>query len=63
MKMIGQRIQDGVYRTLDDIERDFFLMVKNAKTFNEPKSQIYKVKWFSMSCDNIVLRCKGTFQI
>ncbi|KAK3103095.1 hypothetical protein FSP39_016403 [Pinctada imbricata] len=42
MKMIGQRIQDGVYRTLDDIERDFNLMVKNAKTFNEPKSQIYK---------------------
>ncbi|XP_060077506.1 protein polybromo-1-like isoform X10 [Ylistrum balloti] len=42
MKIIGQRLQAGAYTTLDDLEKDFLLMVKNAKTFNEPKSLIYK---------------------
>jgi len=43
LKMIAERVQEGVYTTLDDMEKDFNLLVKNAKTFNEPKSQIYKV--------------------
>ena len=43
LKMIAQKIQGGVYKTLDDIEKDFNTMVKNAKTFNEPKSLIFKV--------------------
>lgn len=43
MKMIAQKIQGNMYNTLNEIERDFFLMVKNARTFNEPKSVIYKV--------------------
>ncbi|XP_069101022.1 protein polybromo-1-like isoform X18 [Argopecten irradians] len=42
MKIIGQRLQAGAYTTLEDLEKDFLLMVKNAKTFNEPKSLIYK---------------------
>ena len=42
--MIAQKIQNCMYKSLDDIERDFNLMVKNAKTFNEPKSLIFKVK-------------------
>ncbi|XP_021376482.1 protein polybromo-1-like isoform X22 [Mizuhopecten yessoensis] len=42
MKIIGQRLQAGAYTTMDDLEKDFLLMVKNAKTFNEPKSLIYK---------------------
>ena len=41
LKMIAQKIQTLLYRTLDDIEKDFNTMVKNAKTFNEPKSLIY----------------------
>ena len=43
LKMIAQKIQTLLYRTLDDIEKDFNTMVKNAKTFNEPKSLIFKV--------------------
>lgn len=43
MKIIGQRLQAGAYVTMDELERDFLVMVKNAKTFNEPKSIIYKV--------------------
>ena len=44
LKMIAQKIQTLLYRTLDDIEKDFNTMVKNAKTFNEPKSLIFKVR-------------------
>lgn len=43
MKSIAQNIKHGRYRVLDEVERDLLLMVKNAKTFNEPKSLIYKV--------------------
>ena len=46
LKMIAQKIQGGIYKTLDDIEKDFNIMVKNAKTFNEPKSLIFKVCCF-----------------
>ncbi|KAL3851884.1 hypothetical protein ACJMK2_015582 [Sinanodonta woodiana] len=42
LKTIAQKIQDNAYTTLGDMERDLFVMVKNAKTFNEPKSFIYK---------------------
>lgn len=43
LKMIAKKIQDNEYRSLDDMDRDVSLMVQNAKTFNEPKSLIYKV--------------------
>nr|XP_022295788.1 protein polybromo-1-like isoform X7 [Crassostrea virginica] len=42
MKMIAQKIQGNMYNSLGEVERDFLLMVKNARTFNEPKSVIYK---------------------
>ncbi|XP_067123626.1 protein polybromo-1 isoform X3 [Centruroides vittatus] len=42
LKMIATKIQNNSYQTLTEFERDLLLMVKNAKTFNEPGSQIYK---------------------
>lgn len=42
LKMIAQNIKHSRYKQLDEVERDLLLMVKNAKTFNEPKSLIYK---------------------
>ncbi|XP_053378046.1 protein polybromo-1-like isoform X6 [Mercenaria mercenaria] len=42
LKMIAKKIQDNEYRSFDDMDRDIALMVHNAKTFNEPKSLIYK---------------------
>jgi hypothetical protein len=47
LKIIAQNIKHGRYRVLDEVERDLLLMVKNAKTFNEPKSLIYKVFTFN----------------
>ena len=43
LKMIAQKIQGQVYKSLNELEADLFLMVKNAKMFNEPGSVIYKV--------------------
>ncbi|XP_035825265.1 protein polybromo-1 isoform X1 [Aplysia californica] len=42
LKMIATKIQESKYTSLDDLERDLLLMVKNAKAFNEPKSLIYR---------------------
>ena len=42
LKTIACKIQDGEYRSLDELEEDFALMVRNAQNFNEPGSQIYK---------------------
>ncbi|EEC07487.1 polybromo-1, putative [Ixodes scapularis] len=42
LKMIATRIQDGSYASLAELEKDLMLLVKNAKTFNEPGSLIYK---------------------
>lgn len=38
------KIQNNQYSTLDDMENDLLLMVSNAKKYNDPKSQIYKVE-------------------
>jgi hypothetical protein len=43
LKTIAMRIQDNQYRSLDHLEKDMLLMCKNARTFNEPGSVIYKV--------------------
>lgn len=40
--MIAQRIISSSYHTFGEIERDFIQMARNAKHFNEPKSQIYQ---------------------
>ncbi len=37
------KIQNNEYQTLDDMENDLLLMISNAKKYNAPKSQIYKV--------------------
>lgn len=37
------KIQKNKYQTLDDMENDLLLMITNAKKYNDPKSQIYKV--------------------
>ncbi|XP_048486476.1 protein polybromo-1 isoform X3 [Plutella xylostella] len=42
LKTIAQKIQAGDYSTLNDLEKDLQLMVRNACHFNEPGSQIYK---------------------
>ncbi|CAH8519270.1 unnamed protein product [Dicrocoelium dendriticum] len=42
LRMIARRIQSGRYSSLDELEKDFMLMSRNAKTFNEPKSLIYQ---------------------
>ncbi|XP_064633737.1 protein polybromo-1-like isoform X4 [Lineus longissimus] len=42
LKTIAMRIQDNQYRSLDHLEKDLALMCKNARTFNEPGSIIYK---------------------
>lgn len=43
LRMIARRIMSGGYPSLDELEKDFSLMARNAKTFNEPKSLIYQV--------------------
>lgn len=41
--MIGQKVQMNKYKSLDDMVKDLTLVVNNAKLYNEPGSQIYKV--------------------
>lgn len=40
--MIAQKIRDGKYKSWAVLESDIKLMCKNAKTFNEPGSEIHK---------------------
>ncbi|GIY61633.1 protein polybromo-1 [Caerostris extrusa] len=42
LKMIAQKIQNNEYRSLCEMEKNLLQMIKNAKIFNEPGSQIYK---------------------
>ncbi|XP_017786877.1 PREDICTED: protein polybromo-1 [Nicrophorus vespilloides] len=42
LKTIAVKIQSNEYSTLNDMEKDLLQMTKNACTFNEPGSQIYK---------------------
>lgn len=42
--MIAIKIQNNEYLTIDDMENDLLLMISNARKYNDPKSQIYKVK-------------------
>jgi protein polybromo-1 len=42
LKLIATKIQTSAYTSLTDMEKDLLQMVKNACTFNEPGSQIYK---------------------
>ena len=42
LKTIAERIQTNKYKEISDMERDLQLLFSNARTFNEPGSQIYK---------------------
>ncbi|KPM06091.1 polybromo-1-like protein [Sarcoptes scabiei] len=42
LKTIGSKIQNHEYSSLNDLEKDLLLMIKNAKIYNAPGSQIYK---------------------
>lgn len=42
LKFIATKIQRNAYTSLTEMEKDLLQMVKNACTFNEPGSQIYK---------------------
>lgn len=48
IRKIKQRIKNSRYRAVDDLERDFMLMCKNAQTYNMEESTIYE--------DSIVLQ-------
>ncbi|XP_078487120.1 protein polybromo-1 isoform X1 [Ciona intestinalis] len=40
--IIGDRVEDGYYKSVLEFEKDLNLLVKNAKAFNDPNSQIYE---------------------
>uniref|UniRef100_A0AAG5D381 Polybromo-1 n=1 Tax=Anopheles atroparvus TaxID=41427 RepID=A0AAG5D381_ANOAO len=42
LKFIATKIQTSAYSSLSEMEKDLLQMIKNACTFNEPGSQIYK---------------------
>ncbi|KAK9506268.1 hypothetical protein O3M35_008237 [Rhynocoris fuscipes] len=42
LRMIATKIQQGKYANLGELEKDLLQMTKNACTFNEPGSMIYK---------------------
>uniref|UniRef100_A0A7N6AE20 Protein polybromo-1 n=1 Tax=Anabas testudineus TaxID=64144 RepID=A0A7N6AE20_ANATE len=42
LRTIAQRIQIGYYKSVNAMAKDIDLMTKNAKTYNEPGSQVFK---------------------
>ncbi|OCT56556.1 hypothetical protein XELAEV_18004697mg [Xenopus laevis] len=42
LKTIAQRIQSGHYKSVNAMAKDMDLLTKNAKTYNEPGSQVFK---------------------
>nr|XP_043879849.1 protein polybromo-1-like isoform X2 [Solea senegalensis] len=42
LRTIAQRIQIGYYKSINAMAKDVDLMAKNAKTYNEPGSQVFK---------------------
>uniref|UniRef100_A0A673GW71 Protein polybromo-1 n=1 Tax=Sinocyclocheilus rhinocerous TaxID=307959 RepID=A0A673GW71_9TELE len=42
LKTIAQRIQMGFYKSVNHMTKDIDLLVRNAKTYNEPGSQVFK---------------------
>uniref|UniRef100_A0A672IFW4 Protein polybromo-1 n=1 Tax=Salarias fasciatus TaxID=181472 RepID=A0A672IFW4_SALFA len=42
LRTIAQRIQIGFYKSVSAMAKDIDLMAKNAKTYNEPGSQVFK---------------------
>lgn len=44
MAKINSKLYGDQYQTLDDFMSDFQLMFDNACRYNEPDSQVYKVR-------------------
>ncbi|KAM4023077.1 LOW QUALITY PROTEIN: protein polybromo-1 [Anomaloglossus baeobatrachus] len=42
LRTISQRVQSGHYKNVNAIAKDIDLLAKNAKTYNEPGSQVFK---------------------
>merc|ERR1712155_299915 len=42
LKMVAEKIQKNKYKEIAELEKDLQLIFTNARTFNEPGSQIYK---------------------
>ncbi|CAN0103364.1 unnamed protein product [Lampetra fluviatilis] len=42
LKTIAQRIQTGFYKSITEMARDVETLVKNARNYNEPGSQVFK---------------------
>ena len=42
LKTIATKVQSNEYTNLNQMEKDLMLMFKNATSFNEPGSKIYK---------------------
>ncbi|XP_075893553.1 polybromo 1, like isoform X2 [Nelusetta ayraudi] len=42
LRTIAQRIQSGSYKNVNAMAKDVDLLAKNAKTYNEPGSQVFK---------------------
>jgi len=42
LKMCAEKIQKNKYKEISELEKDLQLLFTNARTFNEPGSQIYK---------------------
>ncbi|XP_056129440.1 polybromo 1, like [Lampris incognitus] len=42
LRAIAQRIQIGYYKSVNAMAKDIDLLAKNAKTYNEPGSQVFK---------------------
>lgn len=60
LKMIATKIQQNEYNNLNDLEKDFMLMIRNAKTYNAPGSQIYRD---ANSLRKVVLSKKNEIEI
>lgn len=45
LEQISQKLKANAYDGLDDLCSDFILMFDNACKYNEPDSQIYKVRF------------------
>ena len=43
LKTIGQKIERNEYTSLEEMSKDLHLMISNAKVYNEPGSQVYRV--------------------
>ncbi|KAL8620376.1 hypothetical protein ACOMHN_013001 [Nucella lapillus] len=42
LKTVAMKIQKGKYQSLDELEKDLLLMLRNAQQYNESKSVIFK---------------------